>query len=459
MLGKIFERFVDKSPLSVMLRGLLERVFDPATLDHLFEQTADKQYQRELLFSTVFQLMVHVVCGIHPSVHAAYQSAILHIGVSVTALYNKLNGLEVEIPAALVRYSSKEFVPVVQRLGASFPPLIEGYRSKVLDGNCLAASERRVEELRGLSAAALPGKSLVVFDPELQLVLDVLPCEDGHAQERSLLEDVLPMVEAGDVWIEDRNFCTVQFLFGIAERDGYFIVREHSQIPWEAIGKRRPKGRVQSGKVYEQQVRLMNKDGEELVLRRIEIDLDEPTRDGATRIYLLTNLPGHGSTGVSTKQIATVYRKRWTIERAFQELTEDLKSEINTLGYPRAALFGFCIALVCYNVMSVMKAALRAVHGAQKIENEVSRYYIAKEIERTYEGMMIAIPDKNWHVFSRMTTQQFVRVLVMLARKVELQRYKKHVRGPKKPPPKRKKYKNGAHVSTARLIAARMRDR
>lgn len=26
------------------------------------------------------------------------------------------------------------------------------------------------------------------------------PREDGHAQERSLLVDVLPSVEAGDVW-------------------------------------------------------------------------------------------------------------------------------------------------------------------------------------------------------------------------------------------------------------------
>ncbi len=79
MLGEVFERFVDRSPHSVMLRVLLERVFDPATLDELFEQAADKQYQRKLLFSTVFQLMIVVVCGVHPSVHAAYQAAIIHI--------------------------------------------------------------------------------------------------------------------------------------------------------------------------------------------------------------------------------------------------------------------------------------------------------------------------------------------------------------------------------------------
>ncbi|MBV8432340.1 MAG: IS4 family transposase, partial [Solirubrobacterales bacterium] len=44
-----------------------------------------------------------------------------------------------------------------------------------------------------------------------------------------------------------------------------------------------------------------------------------------------------------------------------------LDGEINTLGYPKAALFAFCVALVSYNVLSTVKAALRAVHGAAVI--------------------------------------------------------------------------------------------
>ena len=40
----------------------------------------------------------------------------------------------------------------------------------------------------------------------------VFPCEDGHAQERSLLIEVLPTVVAGDMLIMDRNFCVRDFL-------------------------------------------------------------------------------------------------------------------------------------------------------------------------------------------------------------------------------------------------------
>ncbi len=49
----------------------------------------------------------------------------------------------------------------------------------------------------------MPGKSLVVLDPALGLAIDIFPCEDGHAQERSLLSAVLETVEASDLWIGD----------------------------------------------------------------------------------------------------------------------------------------------------------------------------------------------------------------------------------------------------------------
>ena len=43
MLGAIFERFVDCRPLSVMVRGTLERVLGADPLDLWYERTAHKQ--------------------------------------------------------------------------------------------------------------------------------------------------------------------------------------------------------------------------------------------------------------------------------------------------------------------------------------------------------------------------------------------------------------------------------
>ena len=147
-----------------------------------------------------------------------------------------------------------------------------------------------------------------------------------------------------------------------------------------------------------------------------------------------------------------MYRKRWTIETAFQELESHLNSEINSLGYPKAALFGFCVALLAYNILAVVKAALRTVHGEDKIADEVSGYYLAGHLQRTYDGMTIAIPEDEWCVFQKMSTSRFIQTLQQLAGKVNLAKFRKHKRGPKKPRQERIRNPKQPHVSTARLL-------
>ena len=102
LLGKIFEQFAEESPISVMMRGIVEYAFDAKRLDEIFEETADAQYTRELRFSTVADLMSEVVFNISPSVGAAYQANVGHMTVSRKSVYNKLNGIESQISVALV---------------------------------------------------------------------------------------------------------------------------------------------------------------------------------------------------------------------------------------------------------------------------------------------------------------------------------------------------------------------
>jgi len=452
MLSPIFKKFVEKSPISVMARGMMERVLNPNQLDQWFNETAEKQYTKDLMFSTVFDIMSQVVCGSRRSVHAAYQASTEDIGVSITSLYNKLNGIETNISAELVRYAAKQVEPIIKKLGGTVRSPLPGMRLKLLDGNCIEKSQHRIEELRFISSGPLPGKSLVVYDPVLRLPIDVFPCEDGHAQERSLLKTVLLTIEKSDVWIADRNFCTVNFTCGIENRDAFFVIREHKKYPLQLIGKEKYIGKTETGRVYEQRIAVIDHAGREHIYRRIRIRLKKETRDGDTDLFIISNL---SKTKANAKKIAVLYKGRWTIETAFQHLTEHLNSEINTLGYPPAALFGFCVALVAYIIMSVIKSALGSVHGTDVIDNQVSGYYLADEISGTYRGMMIAIDYRHWVIFQQMTPIKLASVLKKLAAKVKLSTFRKHPRGPKKPRPNRKSCKNKPHVSTARILAQR----
>jgi len=206
------------------------------------------------------------------------------------------------------------------------------------------------------------------------LITDVFPCEDAYTQERALVEHVVPTVQARDVWIEDRNFCTVHSMQGVAGRQAYFVVRRHANLTVEAEGDYAPELATATGWVSERRVQIC-RDGEGVLgARQVRVRLRQPTEDGDREIEILTNLPARVA---SATAVAALYQGRWRIEGAFLELTVALKCEVNTLGYPRAALFAFCVALVAYNVLAVQKAALRSVHGEEKVAEEVSGYYMA----------------------------------------------------------------------------------
>jgi hypothetical protein len=222
-------------------------------------------------------------------------------------------------------------------------------------------------------------------------------------------------------------------------------------VQWESAGKLRRLGRTEGGRLREQRVSIRNDQDELVYLRRVVVDLDEPTQDGDTYIAVLCNLP---EADADARAVAKLYRRRWTIEHAFEDLALALECEINTLCYPKAGLFGFCVGLVVYNLMGVVKGALRGVHGEAEAE-QMSAYYMADEMGGVYRGMMIAVPEPEWQVFAQMSAEDFARVLVQLAKKINLERFRKHSRGPKKSRNKRHYDPSHPHVSVARILHRR----
>jgi len=448
MINAIFEQFVEASPVSVMVRATMERIFSDKNLNELFEETAEKQYTRELLFSSVVGLMSLVVSGIHPSVNAAYKALEKQIGVSKPALYGKLNGLEPQISQALLRYSHQALSPVVKALGASEGQWLPGYRMRIADGNHLGATEHRLAPLRTTRSGPLPGQSIAVLDPEQMLVSDIFPCEDAHAQERSLLPEMLATVSANDVWIADRNFCTREALVAFDNRQACFIIRAHKNMPYEALAPLSAVTSSPSGEVFEQSVSVRY-EGQSLSCRRIVVKLCEPTRHGDLEVALFTNLP---KTVAPAAKVSELYLQRWSVEKMFQVVTDVFSCELKSLGYPRAALFVFCMAVVAFNLLSTVKAALKAVHGAGKIEAGLSDFYLVEDVQGTFRGMMIALPAPDWQPFARMPVDAFALALKDWAALMNLKRFSSSPRGPKKPKQKAVFDPKHPHVSTARLL-------
>lgn len=320
---------------------------------------------------------------------------------------------------------------------------------KVIDGNHLTGTDHRLGVLREEGAAALPGVAVAVLDPDRGLIDDVVVAEDAYTQEVTLFEPILQQVQHKDVIIADRHYCTSNILFGIAERRGCFVIRQHmGHLCWRLKGRRRYRGRGETGMVYEQEMELTHPDsGETLTVRRITIKLDQPTRDGDEELHILTNLPQRAA---DAERVAGLYGKRWTVETAFQHITTSLCCELSTLGYPPAALFSFCMAVACFNVFAVILAALGSAHGQEMVQENVSLYYLTDELSGTYHGMMIALPPEQWECFQTDTAAQLASQLKRWARQTDLSRYQEHPRGPKVRT--QRPYAGNKHVSTARLL-------
>jgi hypothetical protein len=449
LMAELFDRFAKKAPVAVMARASIEYALEPDGINALFAKTAVRQYEKTLLFSTMLDVTALVVCGVHPSVHAAYKALRSEVPVSVTALYDKLGGVETVTTESLVAYSAERLRPVVAGL-AEAEAWLEGYRIRVLDGNHLAATDRRLEVLRGCAAGPLPGQALVVLEPESGLVAQIVACEDGHTQERSLLKPVIAAAQPDDLYIADRNFCTLGFLFGLSERPSHFAIRQHANLPVASAGTLRKRGRTETGVVYEQGITLRRGE-QELKARRIVIRLDTPTRDGDIEMAIVTNLPA----SVDALTVAELYRRRWTIETLFARIERYLQSEIAGLGYPRAALFGFGVALVAANVFAVVHAAMEATkkENAQVADMPLSDFAIVEEARSVHRGMDLVLDAEVWRRFHVMAPDAFAKRLMRWSAHIDWRRFQKAVRGPKKCTPKRTRFKDKPHVSTARLLA------
>jgi len=457
LVSDILGRYQRKEPLPLMAWALVNHALSDAFLNDFFERNAARQYSKKLLFSNIFALMNLVVTRVKSSVGEALRSKLVPVDVSDQAFYAKLNSIEPEVCEALVREASQRLAAVSSAIGNEKPAPLPGYRTIVIDGNAIGASQHRIDELQDIPSAPMPGKSIVFLDPQHTSATEMIACEDGWAQERSMSNEIIKRICIGDLAIADRNFCTRKLLFGIHDQGGSFIIREHKSLPWEAIGSLEFVGENEGGRFFEQQISIKQEDGSSLVMRRIVIELPEQksTRDGDRTIALLTILP---PLDADAMKVGDLYLTRWTIETLFQTMTTTFRCEMKSLGYPRAALFIFAMTLVASNVLSTLRATIRSVHG-YAAEAVLSSFYLVRAIQSSYETFIDGFGAEVLAAYNRMSLSDVILFLRNCAQHLDLSRYKKArtQKGRERKTKKGLAPQDKPHVSTARILAASKR--
>ena len=446
ILPAILNPFVQDAPAAVMTRIALDWIIDGTPLDRILQEVADAQYQREFALQHFVEVMLDVACGFRPSPRSAFRRRGLEQVASISAFYRKLGRMELGVTEDVVRRTAARARQLIAAGGGLLPEPIPGYPARIIDGNVLAGTEHRIEPLRTTWSAGLPGMSLAVYEPASGLITELILREDAHTQERALL-DRIP-IEPAALYIADRNFCVRSLLSRIAAAEAFFLVRWHrSTLPFRATSRLHRRGRCRSGEVLEQTVEVDDGAGGVRPLRRIVLELDEPTREGETEIILMTNLPAE----VPAAACCAAYAGRWSIAGHYQEMTDLLHCEIPTLGYPLAALFAFSISAVAGNALAVLKGNLRMAHG-EEMAAEVSAFELVDGVAEVYPGMMVAVPPAEWPRAAVYEAAEVAGVLNDLAGRVPVHRMFRCRRGPKKPRPWRSRGNRVHHVSNKKLL-------
>lgn len=454
ILPAILDPFAQGAAPAVMTRIALDWMIEGTSINAILEGFTERHYTREFLLSHFVQVMLDVACGFRRSLRAAFLKRELDLIASLSAFYRKLSRMEPAVSAAIVKETAGRARELIVAAEGLWPEPIPGYAARILDGNVLTGTDHRINELRSTLSAALPGKSLAIYEPASGLVCDIVLEENAHTQERALLDQV--EIESGQLWIMDRNFCVRTFLFRILRAKAFFLVRGHqSSLPFEPMGSLKSLGRADAGAIFEQPIWVDDPEcgGRRHQLRRIVLRLDQPTREGETEIVLITNLPAD----VPADLCCVVYRGRWEIEQHFQKLTDLLHCEIPTLGHPRAALFAFCMSVLAGNALAILKGSLRAAHGEEMVA-ELSIHAVVNDVAEIYPGMMMAVPPARWSFLQGGSAGLIAELLNRLARNVPVERMLRSKRGPKKP---RKTMKSSGHpihhVATKKLLDAARR--
>ena len=174
----------------------------------------------------------------------------LELTDEITAELTVLTGFDQDLAAEATRTSNR-----IRGLLTQFHPSLERVLGPRLDHRAVTwllerygspaalrkAGRRRLVELIRPKAPRMAAR----------LIDDVFPCEDGHAQERSLLGGVIARLRAKDLVIANRNFCFRQFLLAILDADAAFAIREHKKLTWESAGPLYGRGRIEGARVRE----------------------------------------------------------------------------------------------------------------------------------------------------------------------------------------------------------------
>jgi hypothetical protein len=187
-----------------------------------------------------------------------------------------------------------------------------------VDGTSLDRVARRLKAVRDVRAVVIPGSVLAMLDLRRGVLRRVVFREKLLTDEVSCLQEELGGIPEGTLLVMDRGFCSMKLLVELDARGLFAAVRFQKSVRAEEI----------------EVLSRFEDDGVEVVDRLVVLGsgsggrprvkarlIEKPLKDGGLLRLVVTVLD---PAKLPARAALSLYRRRWAVERMFQEIKQVL---------------------------------------------------------------------------------------------------------------------------------------
>lgn len=380
-------------PLAAAVFQVWRHITGDEALQSLYDRHRGRGYERVLSFPVFVRLIADALVIPDASGRESLELA-RHSGTlptSIQAAYGKLRRIPPEVSEAFLYETTRSLQDLWPEGFATheLPACVSDFEVLVLDGKTVKGLHRRLKPLRSAKGGAVGGKALVAMDLRSGLAVAMQTHLDGEANEVRLTPALTQAVRESNtrrrLWVGDRAFSYIQQVSLLGDGDDAFLVRRRKDITFERDTDQDVcEGIDENHRPYEEMWGWLSRHGmpRAVRVRRMTLTL----ADGKS-LDLITNLLDGDA--FPAAQLLQLYRKRWHIERVFQEVTKvfGLKHLIGST--PQASLFQFSICLLLYNTLQLVRAYVAV--GRKQAATTISTEKMFRHVRRQLSAWLLLV--------------------------------------------------------------------
>ena len=382
-------------------------MLDEGLCGEVFDAHRGRCYQDELTFATLVRVIRDALMLHGGSANRAIGDAVDagRLEAAPSGVYRKLGNLPPDLSQALLSRGTARLAALAADAAVrTLPACFDELDVIVVDGKKLKRAAKRVLAARAFTSGSLLGaKLLVALSLRSGLAVAMNASEDGERNDVPLVGGLLGQLRAARLaaaaeaatrpflFVADRQFADLN-LPELFTKDGdHFLLRCAKTLKFQPDPQRAEQSGVdQDGRTFTQAWGWIGsaKDKRRRYVRRITLPRPDQNDDD---VILITDLLDESA--YPAAELLGLYRLRWNIEQAFQQVTEVFALAKLIGASPRGIIFQGALCLLIYNMTLTIKGyvagagkqAMTAV-STENLFYDLSRELIAWSVLGGGEG-------------------------------------------------------------------------